>query len=67
MKDILEKQIGVEVLENEPMKKYTTFKVGGPAKFFVNVGNKQTLFKAIKAAKENKLNYKECGNFSKKS
>jgi len=57
MKDILEKQIGVEVLENEPMKKYTTFKVGGPAKFFVNVGNKQTLFKAIKAAKENKLDY----------
>ena len=57
MKEKLSQKIGLEVLENEPLAKYTTFKIGGPAKFFVTVNNKADLFKAVKAADEFKLPY----------
>ncbi|NQT49197.1 UDP-N-acetylmuramate dehydrogenase [Candidatus Kuenenbacteria bacterium] len=57
MKQQLSEKIGLEVLENEPLAKYTTFKIGGPAKFFVKVNNKVDLFQAVKAADEFKLPY----------
>lgn len=50
MQKELEKLIGLPVLADEPLKKYTTFKIGGPAKFFVVVNDKAHLFKAVKAA-----------------
>jgi UDP-N-acetylmuramate dehydrogenase len=52
MKAELEKKIGLEVLEQEPLKKYTSFKVGGPAKYYVKVSNKAQLLLALKAAKD---------------
>ncbi len=52
MKEQLMKKIGLEVLENELLANYTTFKIGGPAKFFVRVNNKADLFKTLKAVKE---------------
>ena len=52
MKKELEQRIGTPVLENEPLKNYTTFKIGGPAKYFVRIDNKEKLFQAVKAAYE---------------
>jgi UDP-N-acetylmuramate dehydrogenase len=52
MKTELEQRIGAPVLENEPMKNHTTFRVGGPAKYFVAVDTKEKLFKAVKAAQD---------------
>lgn len=55
MKAELEKLIGVEVIENEPLKNHTSFRVGGPAKYFVKVANKAQLLAALKAARANAL------------
>ena len=57
MKEELEKKIGLEVVENELLKNHTTFRIGGPAKFFVRVTNKQELLKAIQACHEFGLKY----------
>lgn len=57
MKEELRKKIGLEVLENEPLKNHTTFRIGGPAKFFVRVTNKNELYKAIQACYDLGLDY----------
>jgi len=57
MKAELEQLIGLPVIENEPLKNHTTFRVGGPAKYFVKVANKAQLFAALKAVKAKKLDY----------
>ena len=44
--ELVELDIG-EILENEPMYKHTTFKVGGPARFFVHVKDVESLKKGI--------------------
>lgn len=36
--------LGAEVLENEPMCRHTTFKIGGPADFFVAPSDEETFF-----------------------
>jgi len=41
--------------ENVLLSKHTTFKIGGPAKYFCIAGNKEDLIKAIKKAKELKM------------
>jgi len=41
--------------ENVLLSEYTTFKVGGPAKFFYIAKNKEDLIEALKKAKEEKL------------
>ena len=41
-----------EILENEPLYKHTTFKVGGPARMFVNVKDVESLQKAVSFCKE---------------
>jgi len=45
--DLVDLDIG-EILENEPMYKHTTFKVGGPARIFVKLKD----IEAVKKAKE---------------
>ncbi|MBU1046076.1 UDP-N-acetylmuramate dehydrogenase [Patescibacteria group bacterium] len=40
------------VRENVPLAEYTTFKIGGNAKFFFVADNKQEIIKAIKAAEK---------------
>ncbi|MFH1423678.1 MAG: UDP-N-acetylmuramate dehydrogenase [Candidatus Nealsonbacteria bacterium] len=37
--------------ENIPLKKYTTFKIGGPARYFFTAKNKSDLLKAVREAK----------------
>ena len=41
-----------KVTENEPMKKHTTFRIGGPAKYFAEPSSKEELKALIKAARE---------------
>jgi len=43
------------VKENIPLAKYTSFKIGGPAKYFFIAKTKEDLITALKVAKENKL------------
>jgi UDP-N-acetylmuramate dehydrogenase len=43
------------VKENESLKEHTTFKVGGMARYFLIVKNKEDLAKALKLAKQLKL------------
>ena len=51
------KKLGLTVKTNEPLAKYTTFKIGGPADFFVEVEEEEKLPKLIKLLKELKLPY----------
>lgn len=55
MKIELEQMIGTKVVEAEPLKNHTTFRVGGPAKYYVEVNDKVQLFKALQAAQALKL------------
>lgn len=58
----------VEILKkisyNEPMKKHTSFKVGGNADLFISVNNIEELKKAIKYAEIKQINYLIIGNGS---
>lgn len=48
--------------ENEPMKKHTSMRVGGPCQFFYTAKKSDDLKKIIKIAIENKLPYIVIGN-----
>jgi UDP-N-acetylmuramate dehydrogenase len=45
----------MKILENVLLKEYTTFKIGGPAKFFCIVKNEDDLIEAYNFSKKNKL------------
>ncbi|MBI3626950.1 UDP-N-acetylmuramate dehydrogenase [Candidatus Uhrbacteria bacterium] len=60
----LKKRLGDALLENEPLAKHSTFKIGGPAKFFVQGKTKDILIEAYKAARELKLPYLVLGGGS---
>jgi len=45
----------MKYFRNEPLAKHTTFKIGGPAKYFCAPGNINELRKALRFARENKL------------
>ncbi len=45
----------LEILENIELKNYTTFKVGGKARFFVRLKNKSEILEMVKFAKENSI------------
>ncbi|HAV11529.1 MAG TPA: UDP-N-acetylenolpyruvoylglucosamine reductase [Candidatus Moranbacteria bacterium] len=45
----------IKIQKNVPLAEYTTFKVGGPAKFFVCAKNEDELVAAVEYAKENGL------------
>ena len=49
---------------NEPMKKHTSFRVGGPAKVFLTVHSEEILTKILVAVNEKKLPYFVLGNGS---
>lgn len=52
------------ILEQEPMKKHTTFRIGGPARFFAQPRNVRELETLIIYCKEKNLNYLILGNGS---
>ncbi len=41
-----------KVTENEPMKKHTTFRIGGPARYFAEPSGKEELIDLLKVAKK---------------
>lgn len=45
----------MKILENIPLAQYTTFKIGGPARFFCRVQSEDELMEAVTFAKENFL------------
>jgi len=54
----------INIKENEPLKNHSTFRIGGPARFFVVVKNKEEILEAVKFAKEKNLPYFVFGNGS---
>ncbi|MEG0453305.1 MAG: UDP-N-acetylmuramate dehydrogenase [Coprobacillus sp.] len=61
--DLVELNLG-EVLENEPMYKHTTFKVGGPARFFVKVTDVEALRRGIQFCRNSQLKHMVVGKGS---
>lgn len=53
-----------EILKDEPMKKYTSFKVGGPADIFVDPGTEERLIKTINYFEDSNIPYILMGNGS---
>ena len=53
-----------QILVQEPMKKYTTFKIGGPADIIVKPENKEQLSAILKVCHEEKVPYYILGNGS---
>lgn len=49
------KEFGLSYTEQEPLKKHTSFKIGGNAELFVSVENELQLKAVIKACKENDI------------
>ena len=68
IKEILEKSnLSLQkdkILYNEPMKKYTTFKIGGPAECLVKVTEIEELQEILKIANENNIPLTILGNGS---
>ena len=50
------------IRKEEPMKNHTSFRVGGPAQFFVYVNNTEELQKAVQICKEEAVPYFIVGN-----
>ena len=46
----------MKIIEQEPLSKHTTFRIGGPARYFCSPRNISELKKALQFAKEGKLN-----------
>ena len=61
--DIL-KQLDCDLYENEPLSKHTTFKIGGPAKYFAVPRSMDALSKLIAAARDNGVNFVVLGRGS---
>ncbi|HLN18955.1 MAG TPA: FAD-binding protein, partial [Patescibacteria group bacterium] len=45
----------LEIKENIPLSNHTTFRIGGPARFFCEVRNEQELEEAVKFANGKKI------------
>lgn len=54
----------IVIKENELLSNHTSFRIGGPAKYFVAVKNTEELKEAIAWAKDRKLKYKVIGGGS---
>ena len=51
-----------EIKENEPLKDYTSFKIGGPAKFVILPKTLEEFIKLVLFLQKNKINYYVLGN-----
>jgi UDP-N-acetylmuramate dehydrogenase len=54
----------ISFIENEPLSKHTSFKIGGPARYFVSVNSVDKLSALIKFLNSNKTPYFILGNGS---
>lgn len=55
---------GCKILKDEPLSKYTTFKIGGPADLFIEVNKTSQLYGIIKLIKDNDIDFFIIGNGS---
>ncbi|MEN9389135.1 MAG: UDP-N-acetylmuramate dehydrogenase, partial [Candidatus Parcubacteria bacterium] len=55
--DKLQEQISAKVLVNEPLHKYSSIKLGGPADLFVNATVLEDIATCITFCRENNLDY----------
>ena len=55
--DSLKWQVRLDIQENIILAPFTTFKIGGPAKYFATVKNKEEMLEALNYALKNKLKY----------
>ena len=62
-KDIEELDVG-RIIEDEPMYKHTTYKVGGPARIYLKVKDIDSLIKTLKYCKDNQVKHKVIGRGS---
>ncbi len=53
-----------EILENEPMYKHTTLKVGGPARFFINIKDVEALRRGLLYCRKRQLKHMVVGKGS---
>lgn len=53
-----------KILIDEPMKKHTSFKIGGPVDILVVPGNTEEILKSIKICKDQNIDYMIIGNGS---
>lgn len=53
-----------EILFDEPMKKHTTFKIGGPVDIMIIPNNQEELIEAIKFSRKNNIDFLIMGNGS---
>jgi UDP-N-acetylmuramate dehydrogenase len=51
----MKSQVQLNIQKNIPLAPLTTFKIGGPAKFFVEVSDEEALLEALQFANENNL------------
>ena len=65
-KEIFEKLKNIipeeKIKQNEPMKNHTSFKIGGLADFFIQIGNVEELKNVLKLAKNNNIKITVLGN-----
>ena len=54
----------MNILENQPLANHTTMRLGGPAKYFVNVTNEDELIEAVKFAKNHNIDVITIGDGS---
>src|SRR5665647_291233 len=47
----------INIQENVPLARYTTFRIGGPAQYFVEVENGEELAEAVAFAQEKNVNF----------
>ena len=53
-----------KITYEEPMRKHTTFKIGGPAQYFIKIDNIKDLKEILKFANQNQIKITVLGNGS---
>ena len=61
-KNLLEVVDRKNILRDEPMKKHTSFKIGGNAEFFIRINSVEELKHVLQIASKNKINVTVVGN-----
>ena len=57
IKDKLKQELGKNLKFNEPLKNWTTFRIGGPARYFFMAESIENFSKAIKIAQQLEISY----------
>jgi UDP-N-acetylmuramate dehydrogenase len=64
LEELFENKYFENILFNEPMKKHTTFKIGGPSDVMIIIKSEEELIDAVKVCRENEIEFLIMGNGS---